>query len=87
MLRPKPAGVACLILAMACRQRAGIDRLAHRGGAPRRARRGLILAPLATPAAVDGLAADRATGIGPGAATRHVEGRDPSPASLLHLGE
>jgi hypothetical protein len=34
----------------------------------------LILAPLATAPAVEGLAAERATGIGPGAAARHVEG-------------
>jgi hypothetical protein len=31
-------------------------------------------APLATVPAVEGLAAERATGIGPGAAARHVEG-------------
>jgi hypothetical protein len=29
---------------------------------------------------IEGLAADRTTGIGPGAAARHVEGRDTSPA-------
>jgi hypothetical protein len=32
-----------------------------------------MLAPLATMPAVEGLAAERATGIGPGAAARHVE--------------
>jgi hypothetical protein len=31
-------------------------------------------APLATMPAVEGFAAERATGIGPGAAARHVEG-------------
>jgi hypothetical protein len=36
---------------------------------------GLILAPLATVAAVDGVGADRAAGIGPGAAARNVEGQ------------
>jgi hypothetical protein len=34
----------------------------------------LILAPFATAPAVEGLAADRTTGIGPGAAARHVAG-------------
>jgi hypothetical protein len=42
---------------------------------------GLIWAPLATAPAFEGLAAERATGIGPGAAARHVEGRGTSPAS------
>jgi hypothetical protein len=40
----------------------------------RRAGLSLILAPLATAPAVEGLAGERATGIGPGAAARHVEG-------------
>jgi hypothetical protein len=53
---------------------AGIERLALRGGALA-GLAGLILAPFAAAPAVEGLAADRATGISPGAAARHVEGR------------
>ena len=41
----------------------------------------LMLAPLATMPGTKGRAADRITGVGAGAAARHVKGRGTSPAS------